>query len=126
MIAHYSADYQPPAPVVEIVLESRSTQRRSAPIRALIDSGADACLVPQGVLDEIRADLGERYWMRSHWGERRLVTSYLVTMELGEIRLPGVSVVGDRVGTEAVLGRDVLNQLSVHLDGLGETVTILR
>jgi len=36
---------------------------------------------------------------------------------LGSLRLPGVFVVGDELGSEIVLGRNVVNKLRVLLDG---------
>ncbi len=41
-----------------------------------------------------------------------------VEMRIGEsLRLPWVEVVGDELGGEALLGRSVLNQLRIVLDG---------
>ncbi len=62
--------------------------------------------------------------MRSQWGERRIVLLYLVDVQIGEITLPGIEVVGDEVSSEIVIGRDVLNRLLVVLDGLRETVNV--
>lgn len=42
---------------------------------------------------------------------------YLVDVQIGEITLPGIEVVGDEQTNEVVLGRDVLNRLRVLLDG---------
>ena len=49
---------------------------------------------------------------------------YLVDVQIGDIVLPGIEVVGDEVVDEIVVGRDVLNQLSVLLDGPNETITV--
>lgn len=62
--------------------------------------------------------------MRSQWGERRKVLLYLIDVQIGEITLPGIEVVGDELSTEIVLGRDVLNRLRVLLDGVDEVTTI--
>jgi hypothetical protein len=55
--------------------------------------------------------------LRSQWGERRAVFLYLVDLQIGELTLPGIYVVGDELGEEIVLGRNVLNQLRLLLDG---------
>ena len=52
-------------------------------------------------------------------GERRVVYLYLVTLRIGEIELPGTYVVGDNRSDEIVIGRNVLNQLVIWLDGPG-------
>ncbi|MCZ7672315.1 MAG: hypothetical protein M5U34_36940 [Chloroflexi bacterium] len=49
---------------------------------------------------------------------------YLIDVQIGEITLPGIEVVGDELSTEIVLGRDVLNRLRVLLDGVDEVTTI--
>jgi hypothetical protein len=40
-----------------------------------------------------------------------MVHIYVVQLEIGPIRLPKVRVAGVPVGTDLVLGRDVLNQM---------------
>jgi len=40
-----------------------------------------------------------------------------VDIELGNLRLPGVFVVGDEQSSEIVLGRNVLDKLRFLLDG---------
>ncbi len=42
---------------------------------------------------------------------------FLVDVRIGESVLPHVQVVGDEVGDEVILGRDVLNKLKLLLDG---------
>jgi hypothetical protein len=45
------------------------------------------------------------------------VNLFLVDVHIGENVLPHVQVVGDEVGDEVILGRDVLNKLKLLLDG---------
>lgn len=42
---------------------------------------------------------------------------FVVDLELGNLRLPDVFVVGDEQGDEIVLGRNILNKLRILLDG---------
>lgn len=55
--------------------------------------------------------------LRSQWGERRIVYLYLVNLRIDKIELPGVFVVGDDQSKEIVIGRNILNQLRIVLDG---------
>ncbi len=89
------------------------------PLNAILDTGADGTLVPQRHLDIIGARRVMETGLRSQWGERRVVYLYLVTFRIGEIELPGTYVVGDDQSDEIVLGRNVLNQLKIWLDGPG-------
>ena len=61
---------------------------------------------------------------RSQWGERHPVMMYLVDVQIGDLILPGLEVVGDEVSGEIVLGRDILNRLRILLDGPKETVEV--
>lgn len=49
----------------------------------------------------------------------------MVDLELGSLTLPGVFVVGDEQGDEIILGRNVLNELRLLLDGPAELTEVL-
>lgn len=59
-------------------------------------------------------------------GERRQVFLYLVDVQIGDVTVPGLYVVGDEVGQESVLGRNVLNRLRLLLDGPAALTQLLR
>jgi hypothetical protein len=48
----------------------------------------------------------------------------LVDVQIGEITVAGIEVVGDELSEEVILGRDVLNRLRVSLDGPAASVTV--
>lgn len=112
----YDAEFDPPLPVCDVVLIVPATDLRvSAP--AIVDTGADGMIVPVGHLHRIGARRVFKTGMRSQWGERRAVYLYLIDVQIGSITLPGVYAVGDELGTEVILGRNVLNRLRLLLDG---------
>lgn len=113
----YDADYQPPFPVAPIVLRNSEEGLYTERMQALLDTGSDGTLVPIACLEEILAPPMAETHIRSHWGERRAAHLFVVDMELGDLKLPDVFVIGDAQGTEIVLGRNVLNKLRVLLDG---------
>jgi len=117
MIFAYDADYFPPAPVIELEFSSAATERSTPRLRAFVDSGADATIVPKAILDEIQATFADDAYLRSPWGERRRVRLYVVDVRIGDWTLPGVTIVGDERASELIVGRDVLNRLRVPLDG---------
>lgn len=124
MKLQYSHDYYPPAPTAEVTFIMAAKSLRVGPFLALVDSGADGTIVPIAYLDEIQALPTVEMTVRSQWGEGRRVLLYLVDVQIGEIVLPGVEVVGDELSDEVVLGRDVLNRLRILLDGPAATMTI--
>ncbi len=66
----YSRDFTPPAPVVDITLTTVATDAKVGPIAALIDTGADASIVPIRYLDRIKAPMTIEMWARGTWGGR--------------------------------------------------------
>ena len=54
-----------------------------------------------------------------------MVNLYLVDIEVGELTLPGMWVVGDEWGSEVVLGRNALNRLRLLLDGPAAATEVL-
>ena len=120
----YSHDYQPAMPVVEVGLGrgGQSEPRRLS--LALVDSGADGTLIPVNVLEEIGARLVGAARITSVLGESQLADIYLVSLRVGPALLGAVRVVAGAEGDEILLGRNVLNQLVVTLNGLASTVEI--
>ncbi len=117
----YDSNYQPPFPTVEIRLRNERRGLATPVIRGLVDTGADASLVPIAHLRQIRAPAVMDKRLRSHWGEWRAVQLFVVELELGERRFSNLLVVGDDQGEETVLGRTILNKLRLILDGPDNT-----
>jgi len=120
----YSDEFDPPAPSCQLYLSATRRRRRVGPLSAMLDTGADGTLVPQKYIDEIGATRTFEMGLRSQWGERRVVYLYLVNLRIDEIELPGVFVVGDDQSKEIVIGRNVLNQLRIVLDGPSRTAEL--
>jgi len=113
----YDGNYQPPFPAVEVVLHNSEDGLRTTSKNALLDTGSDGSLVPIAYLQEILAPPMSDSGIRSHWGEWRVVQLFVVDLELDELRLPDIFVVGDEQGDEIILGRNILNKLRMVLDG---------
>ena len=123
MIYRYDQSYFPPAPIVDVSFITAAESLRVGPLPALVVSGADGTIVPISYLDEIQAPPIVEMIIRSQWGERRTVMLYLVDVQIGDLTVPGIEVVGDEV-SQIVLGRDILNRLQVLLNGPGGIVEI--
>ncbi len=119
----YDFRYSPSAPVIEVEVGAAATV---APIRlvTLIDSGADATLLPAELLKRLRAPRVDTRVLRTITNERKTVTLYRVWLQVGLYRLPNVRVVGVSTLESPVLGRDVLNHLIVTLNGLAAVTEI--
>ena len=113
----YSADYEPSMPIATVTLRAPSSGEVIGPEMALVDSGADGTLIPINLLEQIGAvsiATGRLTWL---WEESRPVNLYIVQMEIGPCVLPKVRVAGVPAGTDLILGRNVLNQMVLTLNG---------
>ena len=114
----------PAIPVVEITVRPIGSSTAGVTVTALVDSGADATILPLRVLQNAGAEHVGRARMR--WGGERskVYDVYLALVEIGPFQIYGVRILADQQNHEAILGRDVLNHLVVTLNGLANTVEI--
>jgi hypothetical protein len=115
----YQQDRFPYAPVLPVRLSVPHETAHATVFPALVDTGADFTLAPLTWLVQIDAPESRYAYMRGLWSEQRQVTLYLVDLHLETGVLPGVEVAGidDEDDQEIVLGRNILNQLILLLDG---------
>ena len=120
----YDSTYQPAAPIVEIEIDGYHASFGSRRLWAMVDSGADATMIPLEFLSVVGATYQETLWMHGVSGVRVEVDLYLVAIRIGSILLRGLHVVAAPAGSEALIGRDVLNQVVVTLDGPAAIVSV--
>lgn len=113
----YNRHYFPAFPILELrVAGNDSGSERE--ITGLIDTGSDATQIPLSILRSIGAREIDRRWVQDLAGIRYRVAVFGVRVLIGDNALPLMEVVG-RAGTdEVIIGRDILNQLIVTLNGL--------
>jgi predicted aspartyl protease len=121
----YSDRYHPPMPAVEVALGSPEADFSVGPLPSIIDTGADITIVPREHLMHLNAPVVASGYLRSPWGGRYNVKIYEVNIRVGGHNLYEVEVAGEPGGREVLLGRNVLNQLDLRLDGPDETVIVL-
>jgi len=120
----YSDIYTPPAPILELGV-SKTAGTSELLISALVDSGADATMLPLSILQQIGARFVETRQMRGVTGVAQKVDCYRVTVRIGSQVIPGIRAIATTSSQEAIIGRDVLNQLVVTLNGLAQVVEIM-
>lgn len=116
----------PALPIVEIVLRGLTRDSRELVCRALIDSGADATVIPVRYLQELKARKVDTKQLRGMGGLRYQVDIYEIALRLGVYTIAKVYAVADKQNTDVILGRDVLNQFIVTLNGLASMVEITQ
>lgn len=120
----YDNNYPGPAfPIALITLISRETAQEQQ-VTAYIDSGADGTLIPAHILRQIGARVVDESWARTASGQRYAVRLYAVNIKIGIHIIYGIDVVANERTKEVIIGRDVLNQLVVTLNGLAQITEI--
>ncbi|MEZ4862659.1 MAG: hypothetical protein R3C14_15195 [Caldilineaceae bacterium] len=122
----YSQIYFPAAPLLQVRFGNPENMQYTKVADGFIDTSADSTIVPISFMREIGAAIGGLQSLRSQWGEARTVKTYIVDVEVEGINFPGIWVVGDEIGDEIVLGRNLLNRMRILLDGLAETIEIMN
>lgn len=119
----YDSGCSPAMPVAEIAI-GRAMSTPTLTLTALIDSGADATIIPVHFLRQVRARKRLQAWLRGPAMQRIRVDLYEISLQIGDHREMLLSVVGSADSDEIILGRDVLNQLIVTMNGLAAIVEI--
>lgn len=117
MIQRYSFASYPPIPILPFLLSFPDAKDWHGPITGIVDSGADYTIIPLAALTLIDPPFVGSANVVSQWGDRREVRVYHVDLQIGTIVLPAVEVAGDADSNEVILGRNVLNDLTICLRG---------
>lgn len=121
----YDTSYHPSAPFADIEIDGYDESSGNRTVWAMLDSGADATILPLRILNAVGADYKESTWMRGTAGGRIEVVLYLVGIRIGSNLIDGLHVIASANSNEAIIGRDVLNRLIVTLNGHAEMTEIV-
>jgi len=116
----YDTSEDPPAPVVPVRI-SGPVGDEAVMLPMLIDTGADCTLVPASLIRQLGLPQIDVIGLTGVGDARRRATVHAASVELG-----GLHVLARVVAfvDEAILGRDVLNQAVVTLDGPGLAISV--
>jgi hypothetical protein len=113
----YDSSYEPAAPVALIGLSPSGGAIVRRQVTALLDSGADATMIPVDKLIAAGARYVEQRQMRGVVGKSVRVNLYLTAVHIGDHTIHGIRAIGVTSSSEAIIGRDVLNHLEATLNG---------
>ena len=84
----YSKHYYPSAPVLNVAIAGPKAMDWIEAGTALIDSGADATIVPSHLVNAVAAAELDHAWLRGQWGDSRLVYQYEIDIRIGNRIFP--------------------------------------
>jgi predicted aspartyl protease len=119
----YDLNYVPAMPVVTLYIGKPDSDAAFA-LSALVDSGADATMIPIKYLQEIHAIKRRYVFIRSIAGQRTGANLYTVSLQFAHYKRTRIEVVGNGETGEVIIGRDILNHLVVTLDGSANAVLV--
>jgi hypothetical protein len=119
----YDLGYLPAMPMVTLRI-GRPDSTATLVLSRLVDSGADATMIPISYLQEVRAIKRRYVRIRTVSGQLAGASLYTVSLQFAHYRRNWIEVVGNQETDEVIIGRDILNHLVVTLDGLANAVLV--
>lgn len=117
MAAYDNQFFDPPAPLARVQLRNSETRETLFDIPMLLDSGADVTLIPRASIDKLDIVIlqDEAYELMGFDGSRSFASvAYLEMLFLGRIFRGRYLLIDQEWG---IMGRDVLNSVSLLFDG---------
>lgn len=113
----YDETTSPALPVVEIEIEGYEPNHQRQRVNVIVDSGSDGTALPRSTLIASGAIFRDTVRIRGVTGASRQVDRFLTKIHVGDRVIRGVFAVAISDEEEALLGRDVLNEMTVVLNG---------
>jgi hypothetical protein len=123
MSAYDSANFRPPAPTALVTLRSPTTGATVSNVRMLWDTGADVSLVPGTAIANADFNIDGQYELEAFDGSKSISFAVHLDMQLLGKSFRGQFLVID--GNYGIIGRNILNNLSLRFDGPAQTWTEL-
>jgi hypothetical protein len=112
----YSTTFDPPALCLDVTISNVLNRRKRRTLYALLDTGADITAIPSAQVDLLGLYEIDQLQLETVEGTSSIRYTYAVRFTLGDLVIPRLEVI--LTGLDLVIvGRDVLNQLYLQLDG---------
>ncbi|RIK31464.1 MAG: hypothetical protein DCC56_04565 [Anaerolineae bacterium] len=109
-------NFDPPAPVATVTLRHPATGASLSDVPMLIDTGADVTLLPREYVERLGVETeSEAYEVQGYNGETSFADAVKLEMVFLDRKFTGQFLLMDQ--PMGILGRNVLNVISVLLDG---------
>jgi hypothetical protein len=120
----YNRQITPPAPFVHVSLRCLETGKTIDDLPAQLDTAADRTVVPGPLIEQLGLVPLDELPVTTFGGQRLLVTTYLVELTIRNQFPQSVEVLAHPEEPFLLLGRDVLNQHRLLLDGPSQVLEI--
>ncbi len=113
----YKTTKNPPAPIANLILRNIETLESIRNVPMLLDTGSEITLLPRICCDEIGVKVSETEYLELVGFNNATSFAYYTRLDLIFLnkRIRGKFLVYD--DEEGIIGRDILNKLSIVFDG---------
>jgi hypothetical protein len=115
MPAYDAARFDPPAPIALVTVISQQSGTTIADVPMLLDTGADVSLLPRDRVASLVPPDAKHYELEAFDGTKSSAPAVTAALQFLGKTFRGQFLLID--GSHGVLGRNVLNNLSLLLDG---------
>jgi predicted aspartyl protease len=124
-MTEYNTTHQPPAPILEVTVSNPyNPEVDGIPKEALIDSGAFMTAIPEDFIDKLRIFPAGEVSTRGYKEGEQTHRTYFVDVSFNGFSFPNTEVMAVK-RKNVLIGRDILNQLKLILDGKNLNFDIL-
>lgn len=113
----YDANYRPPFPALEIAITEPISEETVGPFHALLDTGSDITVIPAQFLSNLDLKEFRQVIIQGYGAEPIRAPTYLLNINVGGQDVEFAEVILNESGDELLLGRNVLNDLTITLNG---------
>jgi predicted aspartyl protease len=113
----YNRQLTPPAPFAHVTLRSVNGARELTDLPAQLDSGADRTVVPSQAVELLGLVPVRELDAHGVAGERMRLPTFLVEVEIRQLQAMTMEVLASPHEPFVLLGRDILNQFRIVLEG---------
>lgn len=114
MLVAFDESYDPPMPVLPVHVSGVDADSPGVLLHAIVDTGADCSVLPERTVRTLRLPVVDIVSVQGFAGESRARPIYAARLRIGGKTLLA-RIIG--FGSEALLGRDVLNRLVMRFNG---------
>ncbi|MBN8725002.1 MAG: retroviral-like aspartic protease [Acidobacteria bacterium] len=109
--------FSPAAPMANVILRNPATKNTISDVEMLVDTGADITLIPRLYVNKLNLeiDFSQSYQVIGFDGNTSFAQSAFVEILLLKKTFKGRFLIAEQ--NQGVLGRDILNLLSLVFDG---------
>jgi len=120
----YAKDVLPPAPFVHVELQNPFSDLAVSDLPALLDSGADRTVVPAKLARDLQLTAIRDIVVGGLGGAQHSLQTFRVLLQIRHNEPTRLEVIAHEGEPFILLGRDVLNQFRIVLDGPNQMLEI--